>query len=104
ASSEALPESLAAAQAEPLEARDFREFLSRKARELPDGVPESVFLYYHEGRSVRSVARTLEVSPSAVKNRLMAGRDLLRGRLWEAMERRFEVTQSPRWERRRHGA
>jgi RNA polymerase sigma-70 factor (ECF subfamily) len=100
---EALPEGIESAPGDSLEARDFREFLWRKVGELPEGVREAVFLYYHEGRSVRNVARTLQVSPSAVKNRLMAGRDLLRGRLWTEMARCFEGLLPPRREWRRRG-
>ena len=42
----------------------------------------TLYLYYYEGESVKSVARALGVSRTGVKNRLRRGRDLLREKLW----------------------
>jgi len=101
--SESIPLDLAAPDAEALDGRDLREFVWRKVGELPEGVREAVLLYYHEGESVRAVARALGVTVSAVKNRLMLGRDLLRGRLWREMEKAFHELVPSRWEWRRRG-
>jgi RNA polymerase sigma factor (sigma-70 family) len=87
----------AAGPAEAAAAKDFDEYLWRKVSELPEGIREAIFLYYHDGESTRSVAKALGVSRSAVKWRLREGRDLLRGRLWQEMEKCFrEILPPPR--------
>jgi RNA polymerase sigma factor (sigma-70 family) len=75
-----------AAAEDSLEGEDFREYLWRKVGELPEGVRQALFLYYHDGESVRDVARALGVSRAVVKNRLKKGRDILRERLWRRLE------------------
>ena len=67
---------------EKTEQRDFSEYLWRNVSELPEGVRETLFLYYYEGESIREVARALAVTGSAVKKRLRSGRDQLREKLW----------------------
>jgi RNA polymerase sigma factor (sigma-70 family) len=78
-------ERLEGPETEGLEGEEFRELLWRKVAELPEGTREAIFLYYHENRSVRAVARTLGTTGSAVKARLKRGRDLLRERLWREL-------------------
>lgn len=69
-----------------MDLEELREHLWREVGNLPEGIREAIFLYYHEGESVRRVARTLEVSTSAVKSRLQRGRDQLREKLWRDLE------------------
>ena len=87
---------------EATEEKDFDEFLWRKVSELPQGIREAVFLYYHDGESTRSVAKTLGISRSNVKYRLQEGRNILRARLWGEMERSFrEILGTERdWKRK----
>ena len=56
------------------EAALVREFLSR----LPETYRLPLVLYYREGRSVRAVAETLDLTEDAVKQRLARGREMLR--------------------------
>src|SRR4030095_5909380 len=63
-------DSLEAAPMDLLEGSELSDLLWRKVSELPDDVREAVLLYYHDGESVRGVARALGVSSSIVKNRL----------------------------------
>ncbi len=81
-SPESLPERT---QGDSLEWRDFRDQLWQEVRRLPDGVREAVFIYYHEGESVRSVARALGTTTAAAKKRLQKGRELLRESLWRKL-------------------
>lgn len=78
-------EAVESREPETLEGKEFREALWRKVAELPEGIREAVFLYYHEGESVRAVARALGTSPSAAKARLKRGRGILRARLWREL-------------------
>jgi RNA polymerase sigma factor (sigma-70 family) len=71
-----------AAPKESLEARELKEHLWRKVEELPEGIREAIFLYYHEGESARAVARALGISGTALKSRLKRGRDFLKEDLW----------------------
>lgn len=75
-----------AASPEGLEGKEFREHLWSRVSQLPEEVREAIFLYYHEGESIRSVARSLEITVSGAKKRLRKGRDLLRERLWRELE------------------
>lgn len=77
------PES--APTAEPLESRELREHVWRKVAELPAGTREAIFLYYQDGESVGRVAKSLQISATAVKQRLKRGRDLLRESLWREL-------------------
>lgn len=58
------------------------DVLWSKVHELPEPIHETVNVYYHEGESVREVARALGVSRPTVKSRLHRGRNLLRDELW----------------------
>jgi RNA polymerase sigma factor (sigma-70 family) len=93
---------LAEESEDTLEREDFREYLWKKVAELPEGVREAVFLYYHDGESVRAVARALGIPVSTVKNRLKKGRDLLRERLWRRLEDclRDLLPSTREWKRR----
>jgi RNA polymerase sigma factor (sigma-70 family) len=89
----------------PGDAEDVRavsDRLRREVQELPESLRETIYLYYYEGLSTRRVAQTLEISPSAVKVRLLRGRDLLRERLWRSLEGSLrESIPSPRlWKRK----
>jgi len=89
--------------AEEFEQKDFREYLWRKVAELPQGTREAIFLYHHEGRSVRAVARALGISVSGAKKRLRAGREELREKLWRALGDALRETMPSRGEWRTSG-
>ena len=59
------------------EAALVRESLSK----LPETYRLPLILFYREGRSVRAVAESLEISEDAVKQRFARGREMLRDRL-----------------------
>jgi RNA polymerase sigma-70 factor (ECF subfamily) len=86
---------------EALEERDFGEHLWGKVGELPESLREAIFLYYYEGRSIRSVADALGLTVSAAKDRLRRGRELLRERLWREMrsELRDMLPSTRTWQR-----
>jgi len=98
---EPLPEDIAAGNPVPVDV-ESREGLWAKVAELPEATREAVFLYYHEGKSTRAVARALGISVSAVKGRLEHGRKLLREKLWREVEESCRRTMPPRdeWNRR----
>ncbi len=70
---------------EVLEAQELREALWRKVSELPEGIREAIYLYYHEGESAQAVARALGITSATAKWRLMKGREILRGELWREL-------------------
>lgn len=82
------PDTLLSAAADPrpdamkriLEAEE-RDAVAAAIDGLPDGSREVVILYYREGESVRQVAELLDLSESAVKQRLARARDRLRDQL-----------------------
>jgi RNA polymerase sigma-70 factor (ECF subfamily) len=81
-----LPDFLEATRPEPPEAVEFRELLWEKVAEIPEPVREAIFLYYHEGKSIREVARALEITRAAALKRLERGRGILREKLWRELE------------------
>ena len=85
-----------------LDDADLGEFVTRAVHRLPDDLRETVFLYFYEGKSTRSVARSLGISNAAAFYRLRKAEDILRRNLWRDLEHVFAVTQpSPReWRRR----
>jgi RNA polymerase sigma factor (sigma-70 family) len=70
---------------EDLEGKDFQEYLWKRVAQLPEEVRDAVFLFYHEGESIRAVARSLAITVSGAKKRLRRGKDLLRERLWREL-------------------
>lgn len=54
---------------------------------LPDTFREPLVLFYREGHSVKAVAAALEISEDAARQRLSRGRDMLRGRVHDLVER-----------------
>lgn len=52
--------------------------ICRALREIPDALRRPLLLYYLEGRSIREVAWDLMLSETAVKQRLLRGRNELR--------------------------
>ncbi len=70
---------------EVLEAQELREALWRKVSDLPEGIREAIYLYYHEGESTQAVARALGITSATAKWRLMKGREILRGELWREL-------------------
>ena len=68
---------------ERLLAEEERALVAEAVDELPAASREVVVLYYREGESVRQVAGLLELSESAVKQRLRRARGALHDRLVE---------------------
>lgn len=66
-----------------LESREKEEYreLYQAIKRLPDKLRVSIVLYYIEGYSVRECADVLKISETAVKKRLMRGRNVLRNYL-----------------------
>ena len=89
--------------ADEVEQKDLREYLWRTVAELPQGTREAIFLYHHEGRSVRAVARALGISVSGAKKRLRTGREELRQKLWRALGDVLRETMPSRKEWRTSG-
>ena len=89
--------------ADEVERKDFRDYLWGKVAELPRGTREAIFLYHHEGRSVRAVARALGISVSGAKKRLRTGREELREKLWRALGDALRETMPSRTEWRTSG-
>ncbi len=54
--------------------------------EIPENYREALVLYYREGHAVADVARALEISTDAVKQRMSRGRDMLREQLATKIE------------------
>ncbi len=86
-----------------LEARELHEKVWDEVSKLPESVREAIFLYYYEGESTRSVAKTLGTNISGVKNRLRTGRELLRHRLWRVLGDSIK-TMIPSAEKKRKSA
>lgn len=68
---------------ESKEKEDYRE-LYQAIQRLPDKLRIIIILYYLEGYSVRECAMVLKISETAVKKRLLRGRNTLKGYLEEA--------------------
>jgi RNA polymerase sigma-70 factor (ECF subfamily) len=61
-----------------LRAKEQRKWILRKLSRLPPMLREAMFAYYLKERRVAETAKTLGISPSAVKARLKRGRALIR--------------------------
>ncbi len=70
------------APAEQLAAQEERELLQQVLADLPDESREVLILYYREGRSTSQVASLLDLSETAVRQRLSRARKRLRAE-WE---------------------
>lgn len=68
---------------ERLVAHERRSAVRAAVDELPDGSREVVLLYYREGESVKQVAELLDLSETAVKQRLFRARKRLESSLIE---------------------
>ncbi len=66
------------------ETEDYSD-LYEALRQLPDQIRICVTLYYLEGYSVKETAKILEITESAVKNRLARARTKLRTQLEQAV-------------------
>ena len=86
----------------PVDRRDLNERLWREVDQLSPDVREAILLYYYDGESTRRVAQVLGVSRTAVKSRLLRGRDALRGRLWHELRQSLcdELPSRREWRRR----
>lgn len=69
---------------ETCQTEDYTD-LYEAVRQLPEEIRICVILYYMEGYSVKETAHILEVTESAVKNRLARARAALRRELDEAV-------------------
>jgi RNA polymerase sigma factor (sigma-70 family) len=63
------------------------QFVWQTLQQLPATYREPLVLYYRQEQSVGDVAAALDLSPSAVKQRLARGRNLLREEVTAAVER-----------------
>jgi RNA polymerase sigma factor (sigma-70 family) len=63
------------------------ELVRRSLARLPETYRLPLVLYYREGKSVRAVAETLDISEDAVKQRLARGREMLREEISSVMDR-----------------
>jgi RNA polymerase sigma-70 factor (ECF subfamily) len=90
-----LPDPVEGKEDETLEQKEFRDLLWKRVQEMPETIREAVFLYYHEGKSVREVTRALGISRFAVLKRLQRGRDFLRERPWRELEDTLREIQAP---------
>jgi zinc protease len=61
--------------------------------ELPESYREPLILFYREDQSVAEVARSLDLSESAVKQRLARGREMLREQMLSVVERSLRATR-----------
>ena len=86
-----------------LETAELRERLWAAVAQLSPGAREAICLYYQEGLSVRQVARSLDLSVSAVKVRLHEGRKQLRERLWRELGPALRGAMPSSREMRRRG-
>ncbi len=87
------PDDLLAVAADPqpdamerLLERERREAVQAAVDALPDGSREVVLLYYREGESVRHVAELLDLSETAVKQRLYRARKYLESSLVKSVK------------------
>ena len=68
-------------------AREEADLLDRTLAGMPETYREPLVLFYREQQSVSRVAELLELTPSAVKQRLARGRDMLRTEVAAIVER-----------------
>lgn len=68
-------------------AREEAELLNRTLEEMPDMYREPLVLFYREHQSVSRVAEQLDLTPSAVKQRLARGREMIRQEVAAVIER-----------------
>ena len=68
-------------------AQEEMDLLNRTLAAMPERYREPMVLYYREQQSVSRVAELLELTPSAVKQRLARGRDMLRQDVAAIVER-----------------
>ncbi len=74
--------------------RDEEADLLRQAlNELPEHYREPLILFYREEQSIEGVAASLDLSESAVKQRLARGREMLRAQVLEIIERALRSTR-----------
>ncbi len=69
------------------------DLVRRALEELPENYREPLVLYYREEQSVAEVASSLELSESAVKQRLSRGREMLRAQMLEVVERSLRASR-----------
>jgi len=63
-----------------------RDILWKTLEQVPETYREPLILYYREHRSVEKVAEALDLTPSAVKQRLTRGRKILQARVLSFVE------------------
>jgi zinc protease len=66
--------------------REEQAIVWRMLEEIPEPYRETLILFYREEKSVESVARQLDLSQDAVKQRLTRGREMVRMRSAELIE------------------
>jgi zinc protease len=83
-------------QEQPLEnvvSEEESELVRQALVELPEHYREPLVLYYREDQSVADVARSLDLSEAAVRQRLVRGREMLREQMLEVVERSLRATR-----------
>jgi len=68
-------------------AREETALLDKTLSQLPETYREPLVLFYREEQSVKRVAELLDISPTAVKQRLARGREMLRNEVAAIVER-----------------
>ena len=72
--------------------REEQQLVSQTLDQLPELFREPLILFYRQDQSVAQVADSLELTPSAVKQRLARGRELLRDEVMATIERSLRKT------------
>jgi RNA polymerase sigma factor (sigma-70 family) len=80
----------------PLESairKEHQELVSETIRQIPEGYREPLVLYYRQQKSVRRVARLLDLSEEVVKQRLQRGRKMIKEQLSSIVEETLSATR-----------
>jgi zinc protease len=72
--------------AEQAVSREEETLLWQALEQIPEDYREPLILFYREGQAVAEVARALDLSPDAVKQRLSRGRNMLRDQVVALVE------------------
>ena len=73
--------------------REEQSLVWQALEEIPETYREPLILFHREHQSVAEVARTLEISTDAVKQRLSRGREILREQVADLVERTLKSSR-----------
>jgi len=79
----------------PLESvtkKEHIELVDAAIRQMPEKYREPLVLFYRQGQSVKQVARSLDLSQGAVKQRLWRGREMMKDQLSSVVEETLSAT------------